>query len=225
MLNKTIMFLAFAGLVFGLLPAAEAQPFHYVFVTSTTRDATSTGIADYDAFVQAAAAAGSETGPLGLSWKAIASTDTVDAKGHVNVQGPVYLLDGTLIADDAAHLWDADTKALYAPITRDENGDDYGVDYNPVWTGTNPDGLKADGTFEGGSDDGWPLGSSNSHPMHGDIGAWSPQYNGHWTAEWEEPAGNEFPLYGISEPIPEPGTLAMLLAGLIGLAVAVWRRR
>ena len=214
MLKHTIVFAAVAGLVLALAPAAQAapsEPFHWVFVTSMARDALDTDIAQYDAFVQAAADAGSETGPLQLTWKAIASTDDVDAKDHVNVQGAIYLLDETLIADDAAHLWGTDPDGtsvqLHAAITRDENGDDYGLGYNPVWTGTNADGLKADGTFEGGTDNGWPLGSANKDPMHGDIGAWYPQLNGHWIAEWKESADTQLPLYAISELIFEPPTL------------------
>ena len=51
-----------------------------------------------------------------------------------------------------------------------------------------------------------------------------------WTEDWTKFRSNfSFGDYTVAEggaaSVPEPGTLAMLLASLIGLAVAVWRRR
>ena len=51
-----------------------------------------------------------------------------------------------------------------------------------------------------------------------------------WTEDWTTFRSHfSFGDYNVAEggsaPVPEPGTLAMLLAGLIGLAVAAWRRR
>ena len=57
--------------------------YHVIFVSPTERRATSPDIADYDAYVQAAAnAAGIGTG-IGLSWLAVGSTSTVDAIDHL----------------------------------------------------------------------------------------------------------------------------------------------
>ena len=49
--------------------------YHLVFVTEGTRDATSTDIADYNAFVKAEAERpGATTENLGINWFAIGST-------------------------------------------------------------------------------------------------------------------------------------------------------
>ena len=69
--------------------------YHLVFVTEGTRDATSTDIADYNAFVQAEAERpGAITENFGIEWFAIGSTATVDARDNAVVEAPVYLLDG-----------------------------------------------------------------------------------------------------------------------------------
>ena len=216
MLRKTIMLVAVAALLFALAPVAQAAPigtFHYAFVTSTSRNATSTDIADYNAHVQAAADAGSLTAPLGLSWTAIASTSTMDAKDNMNIQGPIYLLDGTLIADDGAYLWNVpyagnagDPGTLYAGILLDENGvDNFGGGEHPVWTGTQPDGTKGDGTDFGDGPWGYHLGSDAAgNAIWGDGNGWEHRYNGHWVSEWQDGPGGSKPFYAISEAVPEP---------------------
>jgi hypothetical protein len=55
------------------------RPDRFVFVSSATRDATSTDIADYNAFVQNLANA-STLKLGGATWKVLASTETVNAK-------------------------------------------------------------------------------------------------------------------------------------------------
>lgn len=135
--------LAFATTVpTGLNPWDE---YRLVFVSSTKRDATSSDIADYNAFVTALADAVPELLALGATWTAIASTSTVDARDNTNtnpgtaVGVPIYLLDGTLLVIDNADLWDG---ALPAPLNVDETGspNDEGLG-SIVWTGTDPDGT------------------------------------------------------------------------------------
>ena len=93
----------------GLNPGEQ---YRLAFVTSTTRDATSSNIADYNAFVTATANAVPELAELGITWKAIGSTSAVDAQDntHTNVvlDGvgvPIYLLNDTLFVNDNADLW------------------------------------------------------------------------------------------------------------------------
>ncbi|NQU21161.1 MAG: PEP-CTERM sorting domain-containing protein, partial [Candidatus Nealsonbacteria bacterium] len=49
-----------------------------------------------------------------------------------------------------------------------------------------------------------------------------------WLSDWaalRANFGNSSYTEGAAAAVPEPGTIAMLLAGLAGLAVAAWRRR
>ncbi len=122
--------------------------YRLAFVTSTKRDATSTDIADYNAFVTAVAAGVPELAALGTTWKAIGSTLTVDARDNtatvpnVSPDYPIYRLDNTRIADDNANLWGAD---ILAPIATVETGllNTFDVTIIEVWTGTRWDGMAA----------------------------------------------------------------------------------
>lgn len=91
--------------------------YHVAFVTSTTRDAASTDIADYNAFVQGRADAAGIGSSLGITWKVIGSTATAAANVNALVSGPVYGLDGVKIADDYADMWDG---SLDSAIDRNE---------------------------------------------------------------------------------------------------------
>ncbi|MBI4905502.1 MAG: hypothetical protein HY820_17855 [Acidobacteria bacterium] len=70
-------------------------------------------------FVQGAADSAGIGSSIGLSWVVIGSTATVNALAHTNVQGPVFLVDGTRIANNAADLWDG---SLLAPLSVTELG-------------------------------------------------------------------------------------------------------
>jgi hypothetical protein len=65
----------------GLNPGDE---YRLAFVTSTTRDATSSDITVYNGFVTASANAVTELALLGSTWTAIASTPTADARDNTN---------------------------------------------------------------------------------------------------------------------------------------------
>ncbi|MCB1749547.1 MAG: PEP-CTERM sorting domain-containing protein [Gammaproteobacteria bacterium] len=144
----TASLLAIATLSF-TLPAAAALPdpvadfnlapgtvYHWAFVTDGVRDATSTSIADYNAFVTAEAnRPGALTAGLGVEWYAIASTATVDARDNAVVEGLVLLLNGTRIATSAADLWDG---LIGFQFRRDQFDDFIGI--ANVWTGTNTAG-------------------------------------------------------------------------------------
>ena len=96
--------------------------YHLVFVTSTTRNATSTSIADYNAFVQSAADAAGIGNTEGVDWFAIAGTQTVAAKVNavVGATTPVFLLNGTTkVVDGFADMWD---KTIDFKIDRTEIG-------------------------------------------------------------------------------------------------------
>jgi hypothetical protein len=194
-----------SGASLGLSPGDK---YHILFVTSGTATATSTNIADYDAFVQTAA----DTAGIGgsINWVALASTSTVNAITHADVQGPVFLLNGTKIANDASDLWDG---SVAARIDIDETGAAISSAY-VVWTGSTSGGVAAS-----------PLGVAS--PTHG-----SAFFTGtFWVSLAVTTNSSGLRLYGISEAftvptpsaVPEPGSLSMLLLG--GAAFAAFARR
>ena len=75
----------------GLNPGDQ---FRIVFVTSEIRDATSSNIADYDAFVQTAANAGGQDTYNGnpVTWRVIGSTATVSAISRLPLTSPALFL-------------------------------------------------------------------------------------------------------------------------------------
>ncbi|MHC4447678.1 MAG: hypothetical protein ACYSXF_07870 [Planctomycetota bacterium] len=190
--------------------------YRLVFVTSTDTQAGSTDIADYNAFVTAAANTQAELVVLGTTWTAIGSTAAVDARDNTGTNPssagvPIYLLDGaTRIADSNADLWDG---WLLAWINLDE-----GAAYRDtnVWTGTEIDGtahlasLGFDDVIFGESNG--PSGLTNYRWIINLNGAAKPY--------------NPYALYGISgvlAVIPEPFTALLLASGLA--ALAGFRRR
>jgi len=126
-----------------VLPAGLGpdDPFRLAFVTSGVRNAESTDIADYNAFVSAAANAVPELAALGTDWYAVVSTATVDARDNTGTAPPgdvpVYLLNGTMLATSYNDLWDWsiavpwDYSELCATVQGSSN----------IWTGTNGFGV------------------------------------------------------------------------------------
>ena len=109
--------LAVAGLILALVPVAQTayisspggfpapaglipgDTYRLVFVTSTTRNATSTDIADHNAFVQGRANAGGIGSTVGMEWKALASTlaPTWTQSTDIGNAELAYRSDGTLV--------------------------------------------------------------------------------------------------------------------------------
>ena len=116
--------------------------FRLLFVTSTQRDAQSSDIADYNAFVQARAKAGHSaiTDDMGDQFKVLGSTATVDARDNTGTTGPgvpIYWLNGERVADDYADFYDGSWDSSDG---RFDNGNVAGN--LTVWTGSNADGTK-----------------------------------------------------------------------------------
>lgn len=96
--------------------------FRFIFVTTGTRNATSTDIADYNTFVNTDAGGATYNGSA-VTWKAIGSTTTVNARDNVGGFGtnvPVYLVTGTKVAnsltDTAGGLWGVLSQSLQSAI-------------------------------------------------------------------------------------------------------------
>ena len=200
----------------GLLPG---DTFQWVFVTSTTHDAVSTNIADYDLFVNGVAAASAQavTGVTGvsalgdISWKVIGSTAAVHATNHLGtVDSPIYNLANALVsASGKAGLFDG---SLSAPINIDENGSTLNW---YTWTGTRPNGFgtpTTDGRFY--------LGANPSAPSGVRTGS-TAVTNSTWTNfSAAAPNTKTFSMYAISSEVtvvPVPGAV---LLGILGLGAA-----
>ena len=199
---------------FALIPAGlgVGESFRLLFVTSTTRDATATDIEAYNAFVQAAAAAGhADIRDYGAGFLAVASTADDDARDNTGTtytssnQGvPIYWLAGDKIADDYADFYDGTWDAEYSAT--DESGgayDDGGMGVG-VWTGTDDDGTEyhdPPGIGAGprglgtATNRGPQLGQINtSNDTDMDATKPNPLNSG-----GVNPASNLFPLYALSE--------------------------
>ena len=144
--------LAPSGLVAG-------DTFRLLFVSSGTRDASSTDIGDYNTFVQGAAADGHEDiQAYSAGFRAVASTADVDARGNTGTvyadddKGPpIYWLGGAQLADDYEDFyggkWDEEETG------RDEAGasvtyGEYDFSNNKVWTGSGHDGTESIGSSD-----------------------------------------------------------------------------
>ena len=167
--------------------------FRLLFVTSGQRDATSSDIADYNAFVQAAAAAGhADIQDYSGQFRALASTATVDAIDNTATNYTsddrgvvIWWLTGSLDAADS-YMDFYDGSWDFRDPGRDENGDSVDFEQNAsgrVWTGTMSDGTASS----------HPLGSSVPHYGEPAYGVGKELFSG-----GSRPATNAYRLYGLS---------------------------
>ncbi|GJL51487.1 PEP-CTERM sorting domain-containing protein [Candidatus Nitrospira salsa] len=194
----------------GLNPGDSYQ---LAFSTSGTRNAVSTDIGDYNAFVQGAAdSAGIGLGsPLGdMSWNAIASTETVAALDNAVVSTLVYNLGGALVATGFADMWDG---SLLAPINFNEFGNS---NARAIWTGSRTDGTQSISNV---------LGDPSSSSTLGIEGL----SNALWIDRGSFPSSGPRPFYALSEPIsvahapvPVPSSILLFGSGLMGLIGWRW---
>ena len=215
MLKHTIIFAAIAGLVFALVPAAQADivtdpgvpAYRLVFVTSDAyqTDATSTDIATYNTVVSNAANSVPALATLGATWKCIGSTQTVSARDNTTANlpadpaydasndVPIYNLAGLIVSDTNANLW---VRQIDNPINVDETG---GVtppsppaaeNRYSVWTGSDTPGVPYNPYY---------LGSGGQVMCGSDNVSISPK--DHWIQDWIADGSGQKHLYGMSSPI------------------------
>ncbi len=197
----------------GLSPGDK---YHLVFVTDGTIDALSSDINVYNNFVQSEAALNpSLTGTdMGVQWKALASTPSINARDNavVGANTPVFLLDGTTkLADGFNDFWD---QFLLAPVNIDQYNQQ--VPTTLVWTGSMATGVGS-ATFE--------LGGSGQSTVVGTTQFADPR----WFFNGSSTPGNQAPLYTLSQeltvPVPEPTTVITFTIGFGCLAVFGYARR
>ncbi len=194
---------AFADIVIRPPGLNDGDQYRLVFVTSGTRDAQSSNIADYNSFVTAQAATSVDLVSLNTSWNAIGSTSTADARDNTGtnplaVGVPIYRLDGTLVAANNASFWGG---SLAAPIRFNQSG---GQESASVFTGTGPDGT-SNGIFQ--------LGTADAQQL---VYVGDPDSVGSpWTAlAWSSPGANRgfYAMSGVITvtAVPEPSSFILL---------------
>ena len=210
------------------LGLSEGDIFHLAFVTSTTRDATDTGIGAYNTFVNDVAnATGSTVKDYGWTWKAIAQTvDNPDARVNTgtvysaeNPGNPIYLGGPTysLVASGNKKLW---TQLSHA-IDSTEKGETV-AGTTTVWTGNmwNRGGGRLGGTPDS---------------CYAKVSTMV-SYGGQWAYFWYAASTVKKPILAMSEAvqivpepepsdIPEPATMAMVSLAACGLSGYVRRRK
>lgn len=217
-----------AGFTLPALP--PGTEFRLAFVTVGTTTATSTDIADYNAFVQADVVlhGGDDLNALGATWNAIGSTATVDARDNTGTNPevapgvPIYLLNGTLLAANNADLWDG---SVSSPLSVDLLMNPFPV-REFIWTGSTIYGTAATYVIRGSEVNrqlgasivGFGLSRSNTEP-------WIEQRT------WVDGSTSGMGLYGLSSilvtpraPVPETGATFLLL-GVACAALGVFKRR
>ncbi|MYC36761.1 MAG: hypothetical protein F4X66_07585 [Chloroflexi bacterium] len=171
---------------------AGAQ-FRLMFITSGQRDATSTTIADYNAFVQGEAAKGHlAIQRYAPQFKVVGSTSSTDARDNTNTNpnsdtsSHIYWLDGAKLADNLNDFYDGswDSYARRDQKGRDSNALD-------AATGSNTDGTKHSSL---------PLGATNvglGIPLQGNNPISDGQQNKGTNARFYAMS----PLFVVKEPL------------------------
>jgi hypothetical protein len=203
-----------AGAIIAPASLNPGDKYHLVFVTSTTRDATSTDIADYNTHVQNAADAAGIGNTVGVTWYAIGSTQTVAARDNavVGATTPVYLLNGTTkVADNFADMWNGNIDARI-------NLTEYLVTYgSAVFTGSSDAGEIPDWG------DQWLGDLAGEGPVVGSANAVNSTWMDNGAANGDPYTSR--PFYALSEEltvVPEPS--AAFFGGL-GMLLMLLRRR
>ncbi|MBC1194095.1 PEP-CTERM sorting domain-containing protein [Microcystis aeruginosa BLCCF158] len=225
-----------AALVVVPADLAPGAQYRLVFVTAGTRNATSTNIDDYNTFVTNEATGGTpaidtalDTALNGagfdlstITWKAIGSTASVDARDNTGTNPtlstgvPIYLIDGNRVANNNADLWDGSIQTAINRTPLDT------VSTSLVWTGTTFFGLATSyalGGCFGGCDFGNGFVARGSSNVSFRIG-------GSWIFGFVDFYLDHLPLYGISPvltvptpavTVPEPSSLLgfITLGGLM----------
>jgi MYXO-CTERM domain-containing protein len=206
-----------AGVVSLTAPSglANGTKFRFLFVTAGTINATSSNIATYNTFVNSQAGGATYNGSA-VSWAAVGSTTTVNARDNVGGFGSnvaIYLVNGTKIADNmttgTGGLWSGGILSLAA---LDISGAQVA---GLIWTGSFSNGLSKIQTS--GTSGDWTLGASGGTSAFG----FNTNTSGGWLDFANTTSTTSNRMYGISQeltvgPVPSPGALALLgAAGLL----------
>jgi hypothetical protein len=206
---------------------AEGDTYHLAFVTSETRNALSTDINDYNAFVQGVANSSSLN--LGdANWNVIASTEAVNARTNTGTTGTggvsIFKVDGvSKVANNYGDLWNGLNPATEVP-NLDEEAMDLAAQNLPttVFTGTTGGGATVA--------DRW-LGTTtiSNNALRVTRGLTNPNNTNRWMQQFNNNPNNTLSFYALSDPltiqaeaVPEPASFAVW--GLIGFGLVAIRR-
>ena len=122
--------------------------FRLMFLSSTTRNASSSNIADYNTFIQDRAAAGhDDIQAYSDGFSVVGCTATVDARDNTATTGigvPIYWLGGNKVADDYADFYDGNwDEEVNDKDESGANGPDTSQFNNYPFTGCDNDGTEA----------------------------------------------------------------------------------
>ena len=176
----------------GLTTGAQ---FRLMFLSSTTRNASSSNIADYNTFIQDRAAAGhDDIQAYSDGFSVVGCTATVDARDNTATTGigvPIYWLGGNKVADDYADFYDGNwDEEVNDKDESGANGPDTSQFDNYPFTGCDNDGTEA-------------FTSSTSNALGtGHVRVGSPDDNnvntGPIFGPFNPPATDTHPYYGLS---------------------------
>ena len=209
--------LAPSGLVAG-------DTFRLLFVSSGTRDASSTDIGDYNTFVQGAAAAGhADIQAYSAGFRTVASTADVDARDNTGTAytddqkgPPIYWLGGAQLADHYEDFYDGSWDEV--ATGRDEAGTSVSFPQydsnNTVWTGSERDGTEAMGSNGNSS----ALGTGA--PVVGLLNFPFISQYGPLDGDRSETKASLNPLYGLSEVFQLADAAAMNTSTALELSVS-----
>ena len=183
----------------GLIPSGlgVGDTFRLVFISSTTRDASSSSIDDYNTFIQARAAAGhADIQPHSSLFRAVGCTNSTNATANTNTRAadtsvPIFWLNGAKAADDYDDFYDGSWDNEAEEADRDEFGINSvvtGQALGYIFTGCEHDGTKA-GT--GGTSR--PLGAAAVR-----IGILDSADGGPLSSNASTPKTSTQPFYGLS---------------------------
>ena len=125
---------------------SDGDQFRLIFITSTTRDATSSNIGVYNTYVQNRAAAGHmQIQSYSSQFRVVGSTAAVDARDNTKTTGtgvPIYWLDGGKVADDYADFYDGSWSNEANPKDESGGGSTIPAGGLEVFTGSEDDGTE-----------------------------------------------------------------------------------
>lgn len=192
---------------------SAGSSYQLIFVTSGTRDALSSTLADYDNFVNQQANI-AHIGPTDFTlsgqpihWRAVVSvfnpsTGTSNAKETAVQTAPVYNLTGELVSTGGGLTTPLYQTLTHAPVRWSPDGTQT---TRKVFTGTNFTGIAS--TTPAGTGSGVTAGNST------DIGeTWLNTGFGQ-----TQPAATPLSFYALSDAVvaPEPSSIALIFCGML----------